>query len=104
MLNQTWHPQLVPDGYRGEPANNPGGGLQGNLALILALAAFSAPRGQMASALNDSFKVHRWQPHNLGHGRDNGRGVIVTVYADPASPPARLKEFEEGMCGGPILA
>jgi len=68
--NQTWREQLFPDGYWANQGNNQPGGLQGDLAVILALAAFSAPRGQMANAINTSFKVGRWQTHNLDHGRE----------------------------------
>lgn len=68
--NNTWRPQLFPDGYSVTQSNNQPGGLQGDLALILALGAFSAPGGQMATAIASSFKPGRWLPHNLGSGRE----------------------------------
>lgn len=68
--NQTWPQQLFPDGYQAIQGSNQPGGLQGDLAVILALAAFSAPRGQMANAINTSFKVGRWHTHHLGYGRE----------------------------------
>ena len=68
--NQTWRPELFPDGYWPNHENSQPGGLQGNLALILALAAFSAPRGQMMDAIAASFTLGNWRPHNRGHGRE----------------------------------
>lgn len=68
--NQTWRPQLFPDGCSVTHVNNQPGGLQGDLALILALGAFSAPRGQMAAAIAASFRLGHWLPHNLSHGRE----------------------------------
>lgn len=68
--NQTWRPQLFPDSCSATDVNKQRGGLQGNLALILALGAFSAPPEQMADALATSFKLGRWVPHTLRHGRE----------------------------------
>lgn len=68
--NLTWRPQLFPDGCAANGVNNQRGGLQGNLALILALGAFSAPPGHMADAIAASFRLGQWVPHNLHHGRE----------------------------------
>ncbi len=68
--NLTWRPQLFPDGCSATGVNNQRGGLQGNLALILALGVFSAPPGQMADAIAASFKLGQWVPHNFHHGRE----------------------------------
>jgi len=120
--NQAWRWQLLPEGYWADPPNGDTGGLQGEIAIILALAAFSAPRQQMALALDTSFKRGYWVRHNFVSGRKytvlgslkdsaNGppiggdrRGVVVTVYVDPSSTAAQLRDFEEGLCGGPIFA
>lgn len=68
--DQLWLQQLFPDGYWANPPTVQPGGLQGDLALILALGAFSAPRGRTAAALSTSFKVGRWVPHHFSHGRE----------------------------------
>ena len=70
--NQTWLRQLLPEGYWPHYDNQQPGGLQGDLAIILALAAFSAPPQYIAQALDTSFKVGRWQQHNYGSGSEWG--------------------------------
>ena len=63
--NQMWCRQLFPDGYLAGQETGQAGGLQGDLAIILALGGFSAPPGRMADAIAASFKVGRWQQHFL---------------------------------------
>lgn len=62
---QAWCRQLFPDGYLASQPTSQPGGLQGDLALILALGAFSAPSGKSRDAIATSFKVGHWRPHSL---------------------------------------
>lgn len=119
---QPWAWQLLPEGYRAQISTGQAGGLQGDLAIILALGALSAPPQHVASALDASFKIGRWREHQYGSDRklfvsprsyklllmappigQDERGVVVTVYVGPSSAN-QLWSFENGLCGGPIFA
>lgn len=66
---QSWREQLFPEGYWAKQQTGGSGGLQGELCLVLALAAFSVRQDQLETALSYSFRVHHWEPHNQQSGR-----------------------------------
>lgn len=107
-----WMPQLLPSEYnyrRTGPHDDPipsdtrSAGLIGNLAILLALAAFSAPRNRLSTVLTSCIGLQIWRPHHLPTGRTPERGMIVTIYLDPANPTYStvlyLDKLEEGHCG-----
>ncbi|KZF20382.1 hypothetical protein L228DRAFT_250068 [Xylona heveae TC161] len=97
-FNQAWAWDLFPDALRSQDVTGDQGGLKGNLALILALAAFSAQPNNVEDALKTGFKKGHWVRHNLPDGRRDERGVVVLVYEDPGRSSASiLRGFEEGL-------
>lgn len=72
-----WLPQLMPAIYdyqevntdgRPDPSTTQSAGLIGSLPLLLALAAFSAPRDSLAAAFA-CVQPGTWQPHHFHSGR-----------------------------------
>lgn len=70
--------KLIPSPYRYQitddsgsliPSNVHFAGLIGNLPLLTALAAFSAPRDRLSVALTGSVQAGRWVSHSYGPGR-----------------------------------
>ncbi|KAL9104576.1 MAG: hypothetical protein Q9163_000498 [Psora crenata] len=99
-----WIPQLLP------PCYNPGaqsdahgrlvapttvnGGLIGRLPLLIALAGFSAPESKMSAVIEQCIRPNTWRRHSLVSGRDyEHRGMVVTVYLDPANPRRSTSDF-----------
>ncbi|MCJ1246782.1 hypothetical protein MMC30_003991 [Trapelia coarctata] len=77
-------------------------GLIGKLSLLLALVAFSRPPAHIASVLMNHVRAGRWEP--LGtteHGRIKYRGMVVTIWLDPASNTTAqvLRAIERGSYG-----
>lgn len=73
-----WMPQLVPfdydyqelgpDGHPAEPTTT-SAGLIGNLPLLIALAAFSAPRNRLSAAMTTAMAPRSWRGHTNPTGR-----------------------------------
>ena len=74
-----WMGQLIPRDYEYAevddvdgtliPPNRVFAGLTGDLALLLGLAAFSAPPNSQRAVLTTSVLPGGWHPHNFPHGR-----------------------------------
>lgn len=79
-----WISELGLDAYahRHSPQN---GGLSGNLAVVVGLVAFSCPASELDNVLLTDVAWHdsRWRGHSRGDGREDGRGVVVSIYLDP---------------------
>lgn len=63
-------------------------GLAGNLSTVLGLIAFSCQANDLYDVLvNDRAWRHNgeWRGHNRGDGREEGRGIVVHTYYDPAN-------------------
>ncbi|KAK2756465.1 hypothetical protein FQN54_005358 [Arachnomyces sp. PD_36] len=86
--------------YSGQQASS----LAGNLSLIIALAAFSAPQNYMVQVIGSCFKPPYWYPHNSPENRQHMRGMVVSIHLDPSTAITRegLKQFEDGYYG-PII-
>jgi len=91
------------DGDQGYECPPNSKGLAGNLAILIALVAFSCRNSRdLRGALTADHAWHnrRWDPHNRPSGRRDGRGVVVTIFFDPANPsgstPEYLEEYEYG--------
>ncbi len=125
VLN-SWIPQLLPAWYNyrssGTVQERNHAGLTGNLAILLALAVFSAPAAHLAEAMS-SLRPGAWRPHrhmypsgrqsycpfsayssNRWHLDTIGeRGVVVTILYDPINPQhstrARLDQLQNGGFG-----
>ena len=125
--SQHWMDQLLPDWYNCndvEDSRRTQAGLIGELPLLFALAAFSAPPASQGS-LRHSIAPGRWIPHHQNTGRGllipsslvdctdspsdiAERGMVVTIYLDPHNPTwstsdllNRLQNGEYGPFYGP---
>jgi hypothetical protein len=69
--DQQWPQMLLPDIYQAPPvtAHQAYGGLKGDLAILLALVAFSMSREHLPQYLQSMFLGETWQVHGLPHGR-----------------------------------
>lgn len=76
-----WIPQLLPDVYNYREFDDEGNpippstisaGLTGNLAVLLALAAFSAVPSSLDAALTGSVRPRAYVPHTMSTGREYG--------------------------------
>ncbi|KAL6722236.1 hypothetical protein ACLMJK_001343 [Lecanora helva] len=104
-----WMPQLLPHwyNYRAAPNSQPRShaGLIGNLPILLALAAFSAPAVYLSEAMS-SIQPGAWRPHRhqypAGHSPPE-RGMVVSVFLDPLNPEhsseESLNRLAEGVFG-----
>jgi hypothetical protein len=63
-------------------------GLIGSLPLLIALAAFSAPGGCIATVLNNYIEVGKWRPHSFQY--PSGRMFTTAVHAPIHQDPANL--------------
>lgn len=116
-----WQPELLDPYYACEDRHRTRiqAGLIGELSLLFALAAFSAPPTSQGSLLN-SIVPRRWIPHGQSTGRTSPesvqlrrpclrdldiqhRGMVVTVYTDPrnttGSTPQILTRLQNGEYG-----
>ncbi|MCJ1324365.1 hypothetical protein MMC10_001027 [Thelotrema lepadinum] len=108
--NATWINQLFPQGYHCGPSADAQyptmrhAGLIGRLPLIISLAALSCHPTQVKHVLTRCMRPGRWSVHTASHHRDEKRGLVVTVWRDPAgtTTAAQLKQLEEGHFG-PII-
>jgi hypothetical protein len=67
----TWMPELIPDSYDQNHLDDymqTPTALAGNLALFIALAAFSCDRANVLAVINSSFKPPCWRHHALPSG------------------------------------
>ncbi|KIW18721.1 hypothetical protein PV08_03010 [Exophiala spinifera] len=99
---QSWFDQLLSDVYRGQGAGNGHNcGLAGNLAVLIALIAFSANRGDAYAAVDQSFRPDissttlRPHGHPVSH-RNLRRGIIVEIRVQDETV---LRNWEMGMYG-----
>lgn len=78
--DQIWPRMLLPDIYHGPEATDPSqGGLKGELAILLALLAFSMPESYLRTYLPFIFQGGIWQTHNHPHGRESSASHRVFV-------------------------
>ena len=62
---------LLPDVYHDRwEVPPPYGGLKGELAIFLALVAFSVPVESLSTYLPAMFQSGRWQQYDMLHGRE----------------------------------
>ncbi|KAL8932464.1 MAG: hypothetical protein Q9216_006824 [Gyalolechia sp. 2 TL-2023] len=106
-----WVPQLLPSIYDYDPSQPAAAttwrpstaGLIGHLPILFALPAFSAPPERLAQVLTGHLQPNRWVPHQFCHGRIAERGMVVTVYLDPAnlklSSKVILDQLQDGYWG-----
>lgn len=80
---EHWMPQLLPAHYDYQrtdaqdnpiPAETEQAGLIGDLAILISLAAFSAPRDRLTAVLTSSIGPGVWRRHDLPTGRRSYRG------------------------------
>lgn len=104
-----WVNQLGLLSYEGQDPEAPGlQGLGGNLALLIALVAFSCRSGDLNTVLlgDRAWRHYNWRGHHRPHGRkcihikcltlasavidyvagQDRRGKVVTIYLDPENP------------------
>lgn len=69
--DQKWMKMLLPDVYHGSwPVPAPYGGLKGELAIFLALIAFSIPVDSLQNYLPAMFQSGKWQQYDMVNGRE----------------------------------
>ncbi|KAL8723014.1 MAG: hypothetical protein Q9225_000631 [Loekoesia sp. 1 TL-2023] len=95
-----WMPQLVPAIYDydpGQATTRPSppssAGLIGYLPILFALPAFSAQPHMLSQVLTRHLRPNTWLPHNYPHGHIAERGMVVTVYLDPANKKCSTKQI-----------
>ncbi|KAL8849066.1 MAG: hypothetical protein Q9221_005910 [Calogaya cf. arnoldii] len=85
----AWTPQLLPTIYDYDPKPKTkfpySAGLAGNLPLLFALPAFSAGPEHLSHVLTSSMQPNRWHKHQLPHGHEEERGMVVSVFLDPSN-------------------
>lgn len=105
-----WYKQVIPRAYicKEEKAmESPG--LAGLLPLLIALMAFSCSPTELDDVLrlDRSWRNRDWVRHERKTGRQEKRGMVVTVYLDPENPQGSTREslrrFEEADDGRPVL-
>ncbi|KAL9594934.1 MAG: hypothetical protein Q9179_005183 [Wetmoreana sp. 5 TL-2023] len=102
-----WMPQLLPRIYDYDsnltPDRTTSAGLVGSLPILFALPAFSARQDELSQVLRTCLRPNKWLPHPHNHGHFQGRGMVVTVYRDPANPKgstkANLDRLQDGYFG-----
>lgn len=101
-----WMPQLLPNVYdyqTGSPRVQ--AGLIGNIPILIALAAFSAPPAALEAVLTNCVQPNAWRPHQFPYhaGHLAERGMVVTIFYDPANPQgsnaALLNRLQDGGFG-----
>jgi hypothetical protein len=120
-LRCQWPRMLLPDIYQTHPVTTHQlyGGLKGDLAILLALIAFSMSRENLQQYLPSMFLNATWQVHGLPHGRMlihmlaiatltkvglPKRGVVVWIYLCPSTPTristsTEIRSYEDGEYG-----
>lgn len=69
--DQKWMNMLLPDVYHDRwEVSAPYGGLKGELAVFLALIAFSIPVDSLLTYLPAMFHGGKWQQYNMANGRE----------------------------------
>jgi hypothetical protein len=119
--DQLWPKMLLPGIYQvpPTPTNSAYGGMKGDLALFLALIAFSLSKEHLQQYLISMLIGGKWQVHGLPHGRKftvhlantlnllmihtqgtHQRGVVVYVYTYPGGfSQDDLRQYEDGVYG-----
>lgn len=98
-----WMPELLPPSHDCDlrHARRGQAGLIGELPLLFALAAFSAPPNLPFPS--NSMRPGAWDPHGPPYGRIAERGMVVTIYIDPRNPhwstPQLLDSLQNGDYG-----
>ncbi|KAL9023975.1 MAG: hypothetical protein Q9180_008035, partial [Flavoplaca navasiana] len=100
----TWVDQLLPAVYNYDPRpNRPApvsAGLIGHLALLFALPAFSAQHSSLSQVLMSCMRPNRWHKHQLPHGHEKERGMVVTVFLDPDNKNGSTKSLLDRLQNG----
>ncbi|CAL8584214.1 hypothetical protein XPA_009817 [Xanthoria parietina] len=105
--SRAWTPQLLPTIYDYDPNPNlpqpVSAGLIGDLPLLFALPAFSAQPHQLSYVLTHFMQPNEWYRHDLPHGHEPHRGMVVTVFLDPSnkngSTKGLLDQVQDGYFG-----
>jgi hypothetical protein len=86
---QSWPRMLLPDIYQvpPTPTNQAYGGLKGELAILLALIAFSMSKEHLQMYLVSMFLGSVWQVHGLPHGRRSAL-TLVEIHTDGNRNPS----------------
>lgn len=122
--SNDWMGQLLPFDYNYQQTNIEGypspsetssAGLVGSLPILIALAAFSAPRANLVQALTGSMLPRTWRRHAFPTGRKLSflhartvliatgtpqRGMVVTIYYDPSNPTNSTQAILNGLQSG----
>ncbi len=105
----TWMGQLLPHEYNYQrttpngqaiPATTTSAGLIGDLAILIGLAAFSAPENSLRAVVSSSILPGAWIRHSLPTGRTPERGMVVTIYYDPRNPKYSTKDILDRLENG----
>lgn len=91
-----------------DPDAPPSGGLAGNLAILIALVAFSCRSTHLRDILvghNRAWHLYQWAGHNHSSGRRSPRGMVVTICLDPENNQGSTQRTLEALEweGGYIL-
>ena len=85
-------PQLLPGIYDNISTRKENAGIIGELSLLIALAALSAPRKNLDEVFRSSLRPGEWRDHSFPTGRTEHRGVIVCICYDPFNPEGSTEE------------
>ena len=70
-LSQHYMPQLLPPTQYSSKTQRKDAGLIGQLPLLIAIAACSAPKRCLEEVLTTSIRPRQWRPHRQPSGRSN---------------------------------
>ncbi|KAL8753447.1 MAG: hypothetical protein Q9199_005044 [Rusavskia elegans] len=102
----AWMPQLLPTIYDYDYHPDPklplpvSAGLIGNLPLLFVLPAFSAQPHHLSYVLTNFMQPNRWHRHQLPHGHDQDRGMVVSVFLDPSNKEGSTKAILDALQDG----
>ncbi|PMD37411.1 hypothetical protein L207DRAFT_432780 [Hyaloscypha variabilis F] len=97
------------DSYSNPEDNAPlAGGLAGNLAMLVALIAFTCGTQDLETVLIRDRSWHHlsWREHGQHDGRDPARGLVVSIYLDPRNPLGSTSQtlYDLERNSGPLLS
>ena len=93
----------MPRVYNDPTRNRVNAGLIGKLPLLIAIAAFSAPRAHLIDVLTNCIRPSEWRPHAFPSGRNEEyRGMVVSICYDLSNPEGSTKGSLEALENGDL--
>ena len=111
-------PQLIPSVYNDARSGKVNAGLIGKLPLLIAIAAFSAPKDSLENVLTTRIRPRQWRSHMYESGRsklrspplrfstnvvdEEYRGMIVSICYDPSNSKGSTSKSLDALQDGDL--